>query len=151
MAAEDLTLFERLRIQMEALVPVIRAFEAEFGGDAVKAVLEARLQNDLDEATATTPPQADLRVMTAGTEAYAAGDVLDYEVLTVSEDRFEMNVTRCGYAALMEELDARDLGPLLICNHDFPMALRMGAELERTQTCMRGASHCDFRYRRRSG
>ena len=82
--------------------------------------------------------------------AYAAGDVLGYEVLEASEDRFEMNVTRCGYKETMERLGARDIGHLLICNLDFPMGLRAGPELSRTQTCMQGGSHCDFRYRKRS-
>ena len=50
----------------------------------------------------------------------------------------------------MERLGARDIGHLLICNLDFPMALRAGTELTRTQTCMQGGSHCDFRYRKRS-
>ncbi|MEM7094316.1 MAG: L-2-amino-thiazoline-4-carboxylic acid hydrolase [Actinomycetota bacterium] len=46
-------------------------------------------------------------------------------------------------------LDARDLGLMLVCNVDFPLAARAGMDLERTQTKMTGASHCDFRYQRR--
>ena len=88
--------------------------------------------------------------MAEGTRAYAAGDSLEYEVVAVEADRFDMNVTRCAYAAMMEGLQARDIGHLLICGLDFPMAAESGAELTRTQTCMQGASHCDFRYRRRS-
>lgn len=79
-----------------------------------------------------------------------AGDVLNYTVLEASQDRFEMDVTRCGYKEMMERLGAREIGHLLICNLDFSMALRAGTELTRTQTCMQGGGHCDFRYRKRS-
>ena len=43
---------------------------------------------------------------------------------------------------------ATELGFLLVCSGDFPMAEGMGdaVELKRTQTIMQGATHCDFRY-----
>ena len=47
----------------------------------------------------------------------------------------------------MSDLDARDIGERLVCTLDFAMAARLGHTLERTQTCMGGASHCDFRFR----
>ena len=82
-------------------------------------------------------------------ELFAAGESLDYAVLSSTDDRLDFNVTRCRYKQLMEELAALDLGPYLICDHDFAPALRAGMKLTRTQTCMQGASHCDFRYTKR--
>ncbi len=38
----------------------------------------------------------------------------------------------------MEELDARDLGPLLICECDFALADSLGIELKRSKTRMQG-------------
>ena len=42
-----------------------------------------------------------------------------------------------------------DIGDLLSCNRDgdFCIGYNPEMELERTQTIMKGASHCDFRYR----
>ena len=150
MAIDDLTIHERLTIQMEYVVPLVRDLQAILGEDVVNHALEERIRRDVEKAKGEPAPDIDLRAMAAGTEVYAAGDVLGYEVLEASEDRFEMNVTRCGYKEMMERLGARDIGHLLICNLDFPMALRVGTELTRTQTCMQGGSHCDFRYRKRS-
>ena len=150
MAIDDLTIHERLTIQMEYVVPLVRDLQAILGEDVVNRALEERIRRDVEKAKREPTPDVDLRVMAAGTETYAAGDVLGYEVLEASEDRFEMNVTRCGYKETMERLGARDIGHLLICNLDFPMALRAGTELTRTQTCVQGGSHCDFRYRKRS-
>ena len=40
-------------------------------------------------------------------------------------------------------------GQLLICDTDYAFSLRAGVELERSQTRMGGADHCDFRFRLR--
>jgi hypothetical protein len=81
-------------------------------------------------------------------DRFAAGDALDYEVVKQSPDAFEVNFTECRYARLYEEIGAPELGFLLTCGADFPMAEGFGADVQliRTQTIMQGASHCDFRY-----
>ena len=81
---------------------------------------------------------------------YAAGDALDYQVAEQSEDAFDVDVTRGGYAQFYKEVGAPELGFLLVCGADFFMAEGFGpdVELTRTQTIMQGASHCDFRYTR---
>ena len=149
MAIEDLTIHERMTIQMEYAVPLVRDLQRILGVDTVNRALEERIEVSTKAAAETSTSEPNLRAMAAGTEVYAAGDALDYEVLAADDERFEMNVTRCGYKEMMERLGARDIGHLLICNLDFPMAAEAGLLLDRTQTCMQGASHCDFRYRKR--
>jgi hypothetical protein len=89
--------------------------------------------------------------MAAAFESFAAGDALDYEVLGKAPERFDVNVTRCRYAKFYEEIGAPELGFLLVCSADFPMAEGFGSDVQltRTQTIMQGASHCDFRYAKR--
>jgi hypothetical protein len=61
---------------------------------------------------------------------------------------FEMDVTDCVYARFFQELGEPDLGFLLVCSADFDIVAELPAiELERTQTIMQGATHCDFKYR----
>jgi predicted ArsR family transcriptional regulator len=44
-----------------------------------------------------------------------------------------------------------EVGALLSCNRDFALieGFNPDVALERTQTIMQGATHCDFRFRRR--
>jgi hypothetical protein len=86
--------------------------------------------------------------MASALDGFAAGDALDYEVLRQSADAFDVNVTGCRFARFYQELGEPELGFLLVCSLDFPMAEGYDAdvELKRTQTIMQGASHCDFRY-----
>ena len=101
------------------------------------------------EEQAQPGSKADFSRMEAGMELYARGGALDYDVIASESDRFDVNITRCDYMRMMEDLGARDIGHLLVCNLDYPMAARTGMDLTRTQTQMQGASFCDFRYRRR--
>jgi hypothetical protein len=91
--------------------------------------------------------------MATAFDGFAAGDALDYEVLKKTPEAFEVNVTGCRYAKFYKEIGASELGFLLVCSSDFPMAEGFGAkvQLTRTQTIMQGASKCDFRYRLESG
>lgn len=146
MSKKEMTYLERLRVQMEYAVPLIRGLQRTLGADMVNDALARRGES----ATSTPGLKADFSRMQAGVEHFAAGDALDYEVIALDADSFDMNVTHCGYAQMMEELGARDIGHLLICNLDFPAAAKMGMELKRSQTQMQGAPFCDFRYRRKS-
>lgn len=89
--------------------------------------------------------------MAAVFDRFAAGDALDYDVVKQTPDTFEVNVTGCRYAKFYQELGVPELGFLLTCSADFPMAEGFGpdTQLTRTQTIMQGATHCDFRYTRR--
>ena len=149
MDPSELTNLERMRIQMEYAVPLVRDLQRLLGEEAVNEALVRRVEL-LAAEQAQPGSKADFSRMEASMELFARGGALDYDVIASDSDRFDVNITRCDYMRMMEDLGARDVGHLLICNLDYPMAARTGMELSRTQTQMQGASFCDFRYRRRS-
>jgi hypothetical protein len=149
MDERDIPMILLQTIRMKALVPVIRSFEQAFGKESVHAVLRQLVQSEKDHARSSAGRDPDFNRAAKAMERFATGDALDYKIIVKDVDRLDIDVTRCKYADLMEELDATDLGHLLICEGDYAPALRAGMELTRTQTRMQGASHCDFRFRRR--
>ena len=76
-------------------------------------------------------------------------DALRIEMVEATEDKMDFNVVRCRYSEMYKEMGLGDIGHLLSCNRDgdFCIGYNPDIELTRTQTIMRGASHCDFRYR----
>ena len=134
---------------MTEMVPVIRAMEAKFGECPVKEVLRQKLEQDIETARANPCRQPDFDRAQKSIDIFAAGGALDYEVLSKTERSLDFNVTRCRYQQLMEELDALDLGPYLICDHDFVAPIHVWMTLTRTQTCMQGTNYCNFRYTKR--
>ncbi len=149
MESPELTPFERVQVQMEAVVPLLRAMEKAFGRDAVRKVLSERVEQSIQDARADPGATGNLAKTAAAFNAFAKGNALHYEVIASEKGTLNVDVTHCRYADLMAEHDASDLGQLLICDTDYAFSLRAGVELDRSQTRMSGAGHCDFRFRLR--
>ena len=151
----SIPVIERAKMQAQVLVPLVKALQAELGEERANALVRQALGDmyrKLGEQWWQAQEARSLGdTMAAAFAMYAAGDALDYEVITQGPDAFEINVTGCRYAQFYQELGAPELGFLLVCSADFPMAEGFDPDLQltRTQTIMQGASHCDFRYARR--
>ena len=148
----DIPVIEQAKIQARVLVPLIRALQAELGEERANAIVRGALGDlyrSYGEKWWRARGSGDLGSnMAAAFDRFAAGGALDFEVLRQAPDAYEVNVTGCRYAQFFKQLGAPELGFLLACSPDFPMAEGYGAgvRLKRTQTIMQGASHCDFRY-----
>ena len=148
----SIPVIEQAKIQARVLVPLVKALQAELGEERANAIVRQAL-GDMYRTLGKQWWQAQKASslgdnMAAAFDRFAAGDALDYEVIEQSPDAFQANVTGCRYAQFYKELGAPELGFLLVCSSDFPMAEGFGpdVQLTRTQTIMQGASHCDFRY-----
>jgi hypothetical protein len=80
---------------------------------------------------------------------WTAEDALTIDILEQTEQSLDFNVTRCRYAEMYRDMGISELGSVLSCDRDgnFCKGYNPRLTLERTQTIMRGASCCDFRYR----
>ena len=153
----NVPLIERIKIQAEVLVPLVKTLQAELGEEHANRLVRKALGDlyrELGRKWWQTQSTHDLgEKMATAFDAFAAGDALDYEVLEKTPNAFDVNVTGCRYAKFYREIGAPELGFLLVCSSDLPTAEGFGAkvQLTRTQTIMQGASHCDFRYRLEAG
>ena len=145
---------EQAKVQARVLVPLIKALQAELGEERANALVRRAL-GDLYRQYGEDYWRAQQEknvgaIMASAFAAFASGDALDYRVREQSDDTFAVDVTGCRYAQFYKELGEPELGFLLVCSSDFPMAEGFGSDIKltRTQTIMQGASHCDFRYRR---
>jgi hypothetical protein len=152
----DVSVLEQVKIQARVLVPLIQALQKELGDERANAIVRKALGDQyrkLGEKWWRSRGTKNLGENVASAFArYASGEAVEYRVLEQSEDAFAADVTACRYAQFYKEMGVPELGFLLVCSADFPMAEGMGpgVQLARTQTIMQGASHCDFRYARRT-
>ncbi len=74
--------------------------------------------------------------------------VLEVDILHRSKEQLDFNIKKCTYSQMYREMGLADIGHLLSCNRDgsFCVGYNPDIKLERTQTIMKGASHCDFRF-----
>jgi predicted ArsR family transcriptional regulator len=142
----------RREIEARILAPMLAALGEEFGSERV---LEIARQVVIDVARQQGAHLAremggnDLPHLADSLENWKKDEALQIEVLELSPERFDFNVTRCRYAEMYHAMGIPELGALLSCNRD--RALIQGfnpdAELTRTQTIMEGAPYCNFRYK----
>ena len=152
----SISVIQQAEIQAQVLVPLVKALQQELGEQRVNALVR-RVLGDIyrryGEKFWRSKNDKDLgKNMASAFAAFAGDDALEYQLRDQSQDAFAIDVTRCRYAEFYKELGEPELGFLLVCSADFPMAEGFGPDISLTctQTIMQGASHCDFRYKRKS-
>jgi hypothetical protein len=152
--SEPVPLVQRREIEAKVVAPLIRAFAAEVGEPRARQILADVIRGLAEQAgcdAAAALGGNDLPQLKQVVAGWRANGALELTVVRDDADRFDFDVTRCRYAELYHALGLADLGPLLSCDRDAGMiaGFNPGIAFTRTQTIMGGASHCDFRYRRR--
>src|SRR5947208_3528485 len=134
----DIPLIEQVKIQAQVLVPLVKTLQAELGEERANAIVRKALGDLYREYGEKWWRKQGARnlgeKMASAFAMYAAGDALDYEVIKQAPDAFELNVTECRYAKFYKEIGAPELGFLLTCSADFPIAEGFGAEVQLTRT-----------------
>ena len=155
---QDISILDQVKIQAQVLVPLLRAMRAEFGEERVNRVASAALRewsrklfHEIGAQTSGSPREKWMAMTAASMPRI--GDAIDVQWLKQEPDAMEFNITGCRYADFFRALGEPELGALLLCEADVYTAEVGSPEVEfkRTQTIMKGAAYCDFRYRMKSG
>ncbi len=150
---QDLPILERRRIEAMILKHVFDVISERAGRAEAEAVIGETCSRSaieqgkqLAEGLGRAPDLTDFAAIMPN---WTKEDALQIEPLEMTADRMDFNVTRCRYAEMYRQMGLGDIGHLLSCNRDgdFCIGYNPDIELTRTQTIMKGASHCDFRYR----
>jgi predicted hydrocarbon binding protein len=153
-ASATVTLLERREIEARIVGPLVRGFIEEIGRERALEVVGRvvrELAREAGEDLARRTGEATLPAFAQCLDRWREGGALEIEMLAETDERLDFNVTRCRFAEMYRALGLADLGASLSCVRDFALVEGFSSEitLERTQTIMQGASHCDFRFRRR--
>lgn len=153
---KDMPILERRRIEALVLKHVYEVVKARSGEEEARAVIGEAVSNaaiehgkGFAEELGRVP---DFEDFAAIMPLWTKEDALEIDIIEASKEKLEFNVTRCRYSEMYREMGLGEIGHLLSCNRDgdFCIGYNPDMELTRTQTIMRGASHCDFRYRMKS-
>lgn len=145
----DVSLIDRTKIQAEVLVPLLKAMERELGIDRTHELAREVLADEFRQLARGWVDEAngDRMVAFGSFAAYAVTDgVVEVESREAQEGEIRFDVVSCQYARFFQELGEPELGFLLLCGADGPIAEGLGIGFERTRTIMQGGTHCDFRY-----
>ena len=150
----DVSLLDKVRMQAQVLVPVLRALRAELGREKADVLMQEALRDwsrQLFQAIADGIEGRPRAKWSAIQKVYGevSGREVDFEILRHDGEALDIDITRCRFAEFFRDLGEPELGALLICAADFDIAAAGEGEvtLERAQTIMQGAPTCTFRYR----
>ena len=150
----NVSLLDKVRMQAQVLVPVLRALRAELGKDRADAIVKQALRDwskqlfaAIGDGIEGSPRRKFATIQRPWGEV--SGKEVEFEILRHDEEAMEFDVTRCRFAEFFRALGEPDLGAMLICETDFDIASVGDGEvnLDRAQTIMRGAPSCTFRYK----
>ncbi len=153
MSKTDLPILEQRRIEANVIKPIYEEMVAELGAERAGQILgDAIKKNAIAHGKAYAQGQAEptsLARFHALLPQWKADGALEVEMLSETDEAVDYNVTRCKYAEMYREMGLAEIGHLLSCGRDgtFCTGYDPRISLERTQTIMQGASHCDFRYK----
>ena len=141
----------RREVEARMLAPLIDALGERFGRDEVVEVVRdtiIKLAEEQGAGLADALGGCGSNAFNESLAYWTKDDALQLDVLQHDEAHLHFNVTRCRYSEMYRALGIPELGAVLSCNRDFALiaGFNPDATLERTQTLMQGASHCDFRY-----
>lgn len=149
----DLPMLQQRRIEAAMVKPIYEELAAELGPEKAKEIIgRAVIRNALAQAKAYAAAEGgetSLRSFAATLPQWTAGGALELDVKEESDTALVFNVIRCRYAEMYREMGLGEIGHLLSCNRDgtFCQGYDPRITLDRGQTIMGGATHCDFRFR----
>ena len=149
----EIGILQRRKIEAEIIKPLYEEMKAELGAAKAQAILDKVIKTAAVAAgahfAAKTPGAVDLLSFQDLQSLWTQDDALVIEVTQASAEAFDYNVVRCKYSEMYKQMGLGEIGHLLSCNRDgvFCQGYNPEITLQRTQTLMQGASHCDFRYK----
>ena len=143
---------ERVKIQSEILLPLYKRLREEIGEERARVLLKEAVEEygrSMGANVANTTQGAPLDKLRTLMPVFAAGDALDIEPLANDDKELSLNVRGCKYAEYFAEIGEPEFGSMITCDVDPPLTAGIGEglRLERTQTILKGGSHCDFRWK----
>jgi len=150
---EALPILTQRRIEAAFAKGIYDELKAELGDETARriltnAVIKLAKQTAAEMAKDAPDGQPSLDSFRGIQPRWTAEDALRIDVVKSTDQEFHFNVTRCRYAEMYRSMGLAELGAVLSCNRDgaFCEGYSPHLKLQRTQTLMGGATHCDFRY-----
>ncbi len=149
---ERIGVLDRRRIEAMVLGPLIRAYQEEIGQEKASDIARRVITDIAREQGAAMAGKIGangLRDFADNKEPWTRNGALEIDVIEKSDTEYSFNVTRCRYAEMYRELGFADLGDVFSCTRDFEFSRGFNPDIQltRTQTIMKGATHCNFRYK----
>lgn len=149
----EIGILQKRTIEAAIIAPIFEEMVAAIGDEAAQSIIDTAIRKAATAAASDfasrTIGGTSLRTFQELQVLWTKDDALQIEVLKATDTEFDYNVHRCRYAETYKSMGLGHIGHVLSCNRDavFCQGYDNRITMERTQTLMGGATHCDFRYK----
>ncbi|MFC2103553.1 L-2-amino-thiazoline-4-carboxylic acid hydrolase [Bacteroidota bacterium] len=149
---KEVSHLKRREIQAPIVTAIINGFIEELGKERTLEIISKVIEKDAIDSGRLLADKFNGNSISELSklirEVWCDEGAMVIDILKENENEFYFNVTKCRYAEVYKKLEVSELGKYLSCDRDFSFNDGFNPEikLERTQTIMEGADHCDFRY-----
>lgn len=153
---QDIALEEYFDLRFKEAIKTTKKFIEKLGEEQVYEILDERSHSEgIDDGKAIMKNKKPLTSLSDFSKMYKEilndplfKTALETEIIEDSPNCYKLNVKKCLWAHTFNKNNAPDIGYHMICNGDYGMAIGFSPNLrlQRTQTLMQGAPHCDFKY-----
>ena len=148
----EVSLLTRRELEARIVGPLLEKFAEEFGSkrtyELTREVIEG-LALKAGQELAKSAGGTNMKDFASALEPFSEDGANELDVLELTDDSYNINMTRCKYAEMYKRLGMIELGQILSCSRDFALCQGFNPEisLTRTQTIMEGAEFCDFKFK----
>ena len=140
----SISYLQAVKIQARAVIPIVKALEAELGKARAHELVGDAIAKSWADHVDSKPNSAGSHPRDAGDSGFPVESIIARE----SDTEYGVDMQRCAFAEYFNAIGEPEIGGLLTCAVDFEVERRQRPDwtFKRTQTLMRGAGHCDFRW-----
>ena len=140
-------ILEAVKTQSKIVIPIVKELENELGKERAHAIVGRAIARNYVEFRRAQGFEKNSHPREDADTAFP----IQTEVAEETETTFGLDIKACDVADDFRSIGESGIGALMTCGVDFAAEklVRPEWEFRRTQTLMRGASHCDFRWCRK--
>ncbi len=138
------SVLKAMKIQSRVGIPIVRELEKEIGKERAHAIVGKAIAGAYVDYRKTKRFEADSPPLVE--QEVDSGFPVEREVVDNFDETHGHNIAGCKSAEFFRQIGEPEIGALMTCGVDFAAKdlIRPEWEFGRTQTRMKGASHCDF-------
>lgn len=142
------TILEITKYQSNIVIPIVKRLEQELGKEEAHRIVGEAIA---DKYVAWRERLGFEENSHPAEDAEAPDFPVEHDVVENMADAYGHNITGCAFADYFRKIGEPEIGAIMCCGVDFAAEARIRPDWEftRTQTRMQGASHCDFRWKRK--
>ena len=139
-------ILDAVKIQARAVIPIVKALEREVGTERALGIVGSAIANDYAKWQSR---RIQVRNLHPRSGDAASTFPVETQIVEDTDTTFAVNMTKCKFAEYFLAIGEPEIGALLTCGVDFANEAlqRPDWKFTRTQTLMKGAAFCDFRWR----